>query len=77
MSIEVPRGMTRGSFRPNENNRGVRVRTRNLTVSLYEGDWDMLLWMEEYFGTNKSDVIRTAIRTLAVHTQAIDKTGKG
>lgn len=42
-------------------------RTTNLTVSVYRGDQELIEWMQAYLGTNKSEVVRSAVRAFATH----------
>lgn len=48
-----------------------------LTISVYDKDVELLAWLEDYFGSGSSDVIRTAIRSLAAQMAQIPapKTG--
>lgn len=47
-----------------------KKKTRNLTVTLYEGDHELVEWLVEFFGSSRSDVTRSAIRHFAAFTQA-------
>lgn len=42
-------------------------RTTNLTVSLYPGDQELLEFIQNYLGVNKSAAARAAIQSFAAH----------
>jgi hypothetical protein len=48
-------------------------KTINTTVSLYEGDHELLDYLTEFLGTNRSDAIRSAIRSFAAMCQQIER----
>jgi hypothetical protein len=57
--------------------RQVQTKTVTVTVSLYPGDVELLEWLAEFLGASRSDAVRTAVRTSAVHFQEISKQIKG
>ena len=48
-------------------------KTINSTVSLYQGDHELLDYLVEFLGSNRSDAIRAAIRSFAAVCQAIER----
>lgn len=48
-------------------------KTINTTVSLYEGDHELLDFITEFLGTNRSDAIRASIRSFAAICQTIKR----
>jgi hypothetical protein len=46
------------------------AKTKTTSFSLYPGDQELLDWLVAFFGSNQSDVMRSAIRHFAAHLQA-------
>lgn len=42
-----------------------------MTISLYDRDVELMEWLSTYLGTGNSDVMRTAIRSLAAQLSQI------
>lgn len=44
---------------------------RRMTLALYDRDIELMTWLTEYLGSSYSDVMRTAIRSLAAQLAQI------
>lgn len=63
-------------MKPYPENAGKKHKTRNLTVSLYPGDHELVEWMVEFLGSSRSDAVRAAIRAFAMSLQEIERKQK-
>lgn len=54
---------------------GYRGSTKTGSYSLYQRDHELIEWCAEYLGCKKSDVIRTAVRTMATQLASLNLKG--